>query len=154
MSLIALALLVLWIALIAAVVGGAIRVLGGDRALDATVEIDEARMRLRELTQRKAVLVELLRSTDDDLEAGKVDADDHRRTRRALEREAVGVMRQIEEMRGSPEDLAEADRALDRVARDVRDERTARSGGWSEAAMARHGGRPPSADRAPAEEPA
>ncbi|TVQ95293.1 MAG: hypothetical protein EA398_18025 [Deltaproteobacteria bacterium] len=140
MTSIALALLVLWIALIAATVGGVIRVLAGDRALDTTVEVDDARLRLRELTERKAVLVELLRTTEDDFASEKIIEADYRRTRRSLEREALGVMRAIEELRGEEDDLAAADAALEDVRSRVARESADGEGRWSAAALRRHGG--------------
>lgn len=109
----------------------------------SAVDIEEDRdaVRLRELAERKQMVLQLIQSTKLDFETGKITNSDRDQTLKRLERQAVRLMKAMDELEGTEEDLARADRELDAflsASRGKRDEAER----WSQAARLRHGGKP------------
>lgn len=112
----------------------------------AAIADDAVASELRDLVARKELLMQAIQSTQLDFDTGKIAASDRDASIRRLESEAVDVLRRIDEIRGSEQDLTTALSELDELA-PLAVEQQERQ--WSEAAMARHGGRRPDRGQMP-----
>lgn len=110
----------------------------------AAIADDAVASELRDLVARKELLMQAIQSTQLDFDTGKIAASDRDASVRRLEAEAVDVLRRIDEIRGSEQDLSAALAELDELAPLAVEDGQRQ---WSAAALARHGGRRP--ERAP-----
>ena len=110
--------------------------------LDRPVDEDDASLRLRELIQRRQMLLSLIQATRLDEATDKLAADEAQRIISRYEREAIRIMRELDALRGDEADRQRAEDELDRLARETvaGDDQ---AWVWSEAARARHGGSAP-----------
>lgn len=88
---------------------------------DLTLREDAATTAHGELAERKQMLLQLMDSTQLDYETDKISEEDRDRTLRALKREAVVVMKQMQELGGSEQDIERAERELDAHVSDLVD---------------------------------
>jgi hypothetical protein len=112
-------------------------------ASDRSLAQDADASRLGELAERKEMIMQLILSTQLDLATGKISKGDYEKTYFLLRRDAGTIVREMESLGGSDEDLK-------RVDADLEDHLEAlRTGGgtrdWSAAARLRHGGQVPKA---------
>jgi len=112
---------------------------------DVSVQEDRDAAWLAELLERKELIMGAIRSTKLDLATSKISQEDHDKTVKRLELDAVRVMRSLDEIRGAEDDLGAADAELDRLLVRARDARDTQEEGWSPAARLRHGGQRPAA---------
>lgn len=80
---------------------------------DVTLREDAAAMELGELAERKEMLLQLIQSTEFDHKAGKITEDARDGSLRRLKREAVNVMKRMDEIGGTDDDLQAADALLE-----------------------------------------
>jgi hypothetical protein len=88
-------------------------------APDLTLREDAATTAHGELAERKQMLLQLMDSTQLDFETDKISEEDRDRTLRALKREAVVVMKKMQELGGTEQDMERADRELDAYVADL-----------------------------------
>lgn len=141
LPLIALALAGLLIVFAAAAI---FRIAARREASAVDVEEDRDAVRLRELAERKQMVIQLIQSTRLDFETGKITEADRDLTLKRLERQAVRLMKEMDELAGTEEDLARVNDELDafiEASRGRRDD----AENWSAAARMRHGGQAPAA---------
>lgn len=97
---------------------------------------DEKALELDELIMRKAMLMRMIQSARLDLSTGKIEESDFHRIERQLRRETVQVMKRLDALRGSEDDLDRADDELDALFASLRDGEHR----WSSEALDAHGG--------------
>ncbi len=131
--------------IVAMALRGVVDALRIDPAHDRTLREDVDARRLGELAARKTQVMRSIQSAHLDHETGKMSAEDHARAVRVLEREAVALMREIEEIGGTTDDLERVDADIE--AR-LEAERRAAVAGLSPVARARHQGHRPSPEAA------
>lgn len=143
MDLLMLLLLVFYGAVVVGALLAISRLVAAGAAADVPVEEDHDRVRLRELTSRKLILMDQLRGVELDRQTGKIAGEEAARMRRVLEREAVGIMKELEALRGAACDQERAEAELRAwIAEHGPDDEEA---AWSPAARLRHGGHAPAA---------
>ena len=142
MNLLLLLLTIACVALVAAAIGRGIALLRAGQDADRSVDEDREIALLDELLAEKARLFDLMRSVDLDLSMSKISEADHKRTMRRLERDASYVLRQLDAVRGTAEDLGDAERLVQAHTSAI-EAAVREDGAWSSAALLRHGGRPP-----------
>lgn len=145
MDLLPILLLVGAATIVAIALRGFVDALRLDPAHDRTLREDVDARRLGELAARKAQVVRSIQSAHLDHETGKMSAEDHARAVRALEREAVVLMREIEGLGGTADDLERVDADIE--AR-IDAERRNATAGLSPVARARHQGQRPTPEAA------
>lgn len=146
MDLLPITMLVCAAAVVAYSLRGVIDALRSDPTRDRTLREDVDARRLGELAARKAQVMRSIQSASLDHATGKMSAEDHARTVRGLEREAVTLMREIDILGGSADDMAAVDADIDAH---LEAERRAATAGLSAAARARHQGRNPVQEATP-----
>lgn len=110
-------------------------------ATDRPLAEDADASRLGELAERKEMIMQLLLSTQLDLETGKISEEDHAKTCLSLRRDAAAVLKDMAALGGNEEDLERVDADLEAHLAALRTDEAAR--GWSAAARLRHGGQVP-----------
>lgn len=110
-------------------------------ATDRPLAEDADASRLGELAERKEMIMQLILSTQLDLETGKISEEDHAKTYLSLRRDAAGIIKEMASLGGSEDDLERVDTDLQAHLAALRSD--AESEGWSAAARLRHGGRVP-----------
>jgi uncharacterized membrane protein len=112
-----------------------------------SMERDPTLAELPELLVARERVLSALRSTELDLQTGKIAPSDFERTQLQLQREALALMDRMERCRGEEADLERAAEALQQALADARRSRVREAGQpvreWSELALARHGGQAP-----------
>lgn len=138
MELIALLLAAFTAVLVVASVSGIVRIVRASAATDVTLGDDVETQLLGELTERKEMVMQLIMSTELDHQTSKISDEDRDKTLGRLKREAVALMKQIDLLGGTDEDVRRASDELERFL----DESRAAGGdrAWSAAARIRHGG--------------
>lgn len=130
------------IAFAIAVVASSIAAIGRRAAAsepDTSLDEDGDTFLLGTLAERKEMVMQLILSAELDHDMGKISDDDRDRTITRLKREAVEIMKRMDDLRGSDEDVAQASQDLQRFLERDRDEAARK---WSAAARLRHGGVP------------
>lgn len=108
-------------------------------AYDLTLEEDATMREVRELLSRKTMLLQLIQQTEQDLAVDRIEKGEAERMVQRYRREAVQVMRRLDELQGTAEDIASA-RELIEARRDKAFARyQAGEGAWSSVAARRHG---------------
>lgn len=113
-------------------------------ASDRSLAEDADASRLGELAERREMVMQLILSTQLDLETTKISEEDHAKTYLKLRRDAVSIMKEMEALGGTEDDLSAVDSDLDEHLAALRVENTERA--WSAAARLRHGGNEPGAN--------
>lgn len=133
----------IFLALAAAVVvrslATAVQVLRRDPGVDTTVREDREAFEFQELLVRKRSLIAAIRGAELDCDTGKIAEADRDRVIARLEREAAVVMRKLDELSGSDEDIAAAAAQIDAAMLQARDRVGETDENWSPIARARHG---------------
>ncbi|MFT6399914.1 MAG: hypothetical protein ACJAYU_004684 [Bradymonadia bacterium] len=110
-------------------------------ASDRSLAEDADASRLGELAERKEMVMQLILSTQLDLDTNKISDEDHAKTHLKLTKDAVAIMKEMEALGGTDEDLSAVDSDLDEHLAALRVTDTERA--WSAAARLRHGGQAP-----------
>ena len=135
------ALLIFAVALFVAgrAVVGIARAWAADGTLDSSLEEDMAMRDVRELLSRKTMLMQLIQQTENDLAVERIERGDAERVIQRYRREAVQVMRRLDALQGTAEDIARAREMIE----ERRDQAFARyqagETAWSSVAARRHG---------------
>lgn len=143
MNALVLLLTLLSVAIAAVSLVRAVRIVANPSAHNSTIAEDRRTLQFAELTARKRILIDAIRSTNLDLETSKISAADRDRTVARLEREAAVVLRELEQVAGADVDEAAAAAAIKAAVQTARLAAGDGAEGWSPAALARHGGRAP-----------
>lgn len=117
--------------------------LAGRAASELDADESEELLRLAELAERRALLVQQMRNVRFDAELGKVTEADRDALLRRLERQALAVGRELDGMLGEASDVAAADAAVAERTQAVLRGEVATASEWSDVARARHQGRLP-----------
>lgn len=110
-------------------------------ATDRSLAEDADASRLGELAERKEMIMQLILSTQLDLATGKISEQDHAKTYLSLRRDAARIVKEMEDLGGSEEDLQRVDADLEFHLAALRADGSNRH--WSAAARLRHGGEAP-----------
>lgn len=110
-----------------------------DPALDRSLDEDAAIRDVRELLSRKTMLMQLIQSTELDLEMGRIEESEAKSLTQRYRREAVRVMRDLDGLQGEPEDIERASRLVDQRAEQAAARIAAGDAAWSPIAAQRHG---------------
>jgi hypothetical protein len=118
-----------------------VRVARRSPAGDRSLAEDADASRLGELAERKEMVMQLILSTQLDLATGKISEEDHAKTYLSLRNDAGRIVKEMEALGGTEEDLAEVDADLEAHLEALRSDGANRE--WSAAARLRHGGQAP-----------
>lgn len=77
--------------------------------------LDEELAEIEQLVAKKSSLLQTLRDIESDFETDKISEEDYQQQTKRYERRAVGVMRQLDELRGGIDMDAEIDRELEQL---------------------------------------
>lgn len=118
------------------------RLARADIYADRSVDEAHALTVLDALVEERHRILAQMRTLGLDRDTAKIDDAEYKRSYRQLERQMFRILKQLQTIRGSDEDLDEADEALDKAFETVAAKQNTE--GWSAAALARHGGQLPS----------
>lgn len=113
----------------------------GDSAYDRSLEEDSAMREVRELLSRKTMLLQLIRQTELDLSEDRIESEEAQRVIQRYRREAVVVMRRLDELQGTAEDIEAARERMEERRDQAFLRYQAGEGAWSSVAARRHGDR-------------
>ena len=138
MELVALVILALAVALVFTAASGIVSIARTDPRAFGTLAEDDDATELGNLAERKEMVMQLMLSTQLDRQTDKISDDDFDKTMARLKREAVAVMKRMDELGGEVDDI---ERANEELAGFVAQAKSAEvDGQWSPAARVRHGG--------------
>lgn len=142
MELVSFLIIAFAVAVILGSASGIARLAGNRGEADALLDEDVDAAALGDLAERKEMVMQLILSTELDHQTGKISDEDREKTVTRLKREAVAIMKRMDALGGTDEDVARAEQDLAGhigTARAAAGDRR-----WSAAARLRHGGNAPS----------
>lgn len=109
-----------------------------DESFDSTLVEDAATREVRELLSRKNMLLQLIKQTENDLDVDRIEQEEADRLIQRYRREAVQVLRRLDALQGTAEDIAFAREQIE-ARRDLAFARyQSGEGAWSSVAARRH----------------